>query len=312
MPLLKRVRTIAAKVETTPGTAESLTASEGAFNAYDIEINAAIEVEQREGQASFDYLSGVAGQRMGTMTFSTDLGWDGTVTMPTWASVLLPGCGVVESSQVYTPRSEAPGSNVKTLTLGVYENGLLKTLAGAVGNFRIVLPTGRMARMEFEFQGVWQAPTDTSIIAPTYPTALPLRFASAAAVTYDSVDLKIESMTWDAGNQIKMIEDATTASGLCYGIVTDRQTRITANPESELVATRPDYADWIGDVEAALAVTLDGPSDSTIALSAPKAQIINVQEGDRDGLQIDDIEWAANKNGANLDENFSITFSEAS
>ena len=87
MPLLKKIQTIAAKVEATIGTAETLTASEGVFNAYDIDIQGDIQVEEREGQAGFDMLPGVAGTRKGTMTFKTDIEWDGSATVPVWSSV---------------------------------------------------------------------------------------------------------------------------------------------------------------------------------------------------------------------------------
>lgn len=315
MPVLKRLRTLAVAAETTPGTAESLSASNGAFNAYNIMAQAEVDVEQREGQGSFDYLSGVPGARAGSLSFSTDLWWDGTVTMPSWASVLLPACGVVESSQVYTPRSEAPGSNVKTATIACYlgpdgaSNGPVKTLAGAVGNFRIIMPTGRMITIEWEFRGVWQAVSDAALIAPTYPTDAPLRFASAT-LQYDSVDLCVENVTFDAGNQIKLLECPDTAAGFSYGLIVNREPRITANPEATRVAADDPYGDWLASSEASFAVTLDGPSNSTVVLTAPKAQIINVQESDRDRVVTDEIEWSCNKNGATKDECYNLTFNE--
>jgi len=315
MTLVKRTRTIAAKVEGTPGTLESLTASEGSFNAYDIDLQGDIPVEMREGQGSMDYLQGVAGPRKGKMSFKVDLGWDGTTTMPTWASVLLPACGIVESSQVYTPRSEPPGTNVKTLTLALYQGpGRRKLLAGAVGNVVFEFPTGRMATAKFDFEGVWQPPTDTAIIAPTYPTAKPLRFGNAT-LTYAGNNLKTEMLSFDVGNVLKLLEDPSTAAGFCYGLVTNRMSKVTANPFSELIAGRDDYGDWIADTEAALAITIPGPaggtSDADITFSLPKSQVMNVQESDRDGVMVEDIEYHANKNGANLDQNFSITFTEA-
>ncbi len=314
MPLLKRKRVLAAKAEATIGTAESLTASEGAFNAYDVMIQPTVEVEQREAQGAFNYLSGVPGARMGTATFKTDLGWDGTATMPTWASVLFPGCGFVESSQVYTPRSEAPGSNVKTLTIGAYIDGVLKSIAGAVGTFTINLPSGRMGFIEWEFQGVLQAESDASIIAPTYPTASPIRFADATA-TYSAVDLTVENMTIAAGNQIVMREDPTTEAGYISGIITNREPRITCNPEAVLVATQARLASWLAATEAALSVALTGPApsttDSTITIAANKAQIINSQEGDRNRIVTDELEFACNKNGTTNDEEIKITFAES-
>lgn len=309
MPLLKRIRTLAAKVETTVGTDASLGAADGAFNAYDVMFQAAIETELREGQGGFSHLSSVPGARRGLATFKTDLGWDGTATVPTWASVLLPACGWVNSSGTFTPRSEATGSNVKSLTLGCYMQGKLKKLVGAVGSFRLVFPTGRMAFAEWSFEGVWVAPTDVALLTPTYPTALPIRFASGTC-SYNSDALKVENVAINSGNEITMRPDPTT-EGFCAGIITNRRPTITANPEADLVANRDVYGDWVGSTEAEFSIVLDGPSTSDITISAPKAQIINAQEGDRSRLVTDEIEWQCQKNGANQDQELSIVFNEA-
>lgn len=310
MPLLKRKRVLAAAIESTPGTAESLSASDGVFNAYDIIAQAQLPVEQRESQGSFGRLPGVPGPRAGTLNFKVDCGWDGTATIPTWASVLLPMCGWVNSSGTLTPRSEAPGTNVKTGTLATYVDGVKKMLAGAAGNWRLVLPAGRMAYLEFAFTGVWQPVTDVSLITPTYPTALPLRYASATT-TFDSVAQCVEQMVFESGNEIKLRECGGSAAGFDYALIVDRTPKITANPEAALVATDDRYGDWLAGTEAALSVVLDGPTDADITLSAPKAQYMNVQEGEREKLVIDDVEWQCNKNGATADQELSIVFNEA-
>lgn len=304
MPLLRRIRTLAVAIETTPGTAETLDATDGALNVYNSIMQPSIDTETREGQGGFCYLPAVPGARMGTCTFRTDLHVG--AGQPNWASILLPACGWVESATVYTPRSEALGTNVKSATIGLYENGLLKQLRGAVGSFQIVLPTGRMGYIDWTFTGVWNGVTDTAIIAPTYPTTLPLR-AAGGAVTYGGVEQKVENVNIDAGNSVIMREDPNETEGYISGLVTNRLPVITANPEAELVATEDRYGDWLAMSEAAWSYTVSGPSSSSIVISAPKAQIINAQEGDRNDLQIDDMTWNCNKNGATQDQELSIT-----
>jgi len=220
------------------------------------------------------------------------------------------GCGFKETSQTVSPVSEAPGSNVKTLTLAVYENGIRKTLAGAMGTFQLVCPTGRRAYMEFTFTGVWQPVVDTAILAPTYPTDLPIRYASAVS-TYNSVALCVESVTFDVGNNVVLKECASTAAGFDYAIVTDRSPTITCNPESTLVATQDRFGGWLAATEAEFSITLDAVSNATIEVSAPKAQITNLQEGDRNGIQTDDITFMCNKNGATNNQELQFDFSEA-
>lgn len=308
MPLLKKIRTLAAKIETTPGTAESLTNSEGAFNAYDVMLQPSIAMTDREGSGSFNYLTAISEGQTAAVTFRTDIPWDGTATEPTIFSVLMPACGWVESSNVWKPKSEAPGTNVKTVTLGVYVDGLLKTIKGAVGSWVMTLPTGRMITIEWTFTGVYIEPTSTAIIAPTYPTTTPLRFASAAACTFNSVAMAVEQITIDAGNQVVMLEDPTQASGYSYGIITDRRPTINANPESVLTATQNRHNVWTTSTAYAIQITLDGPSTSTLGITAPKAQIINIQEADRNRVVVDDIEFLCTKNGATQNEELYFTF----
>jgi hypothetical protein len=308
MPLLKRVRTLAAKVEATPGTAESLTAAEGVFNAYDVMLQPSIAMTDREGSGSFNQLTAISEGQTATVTFRTDLAWDGTATEPTIFSVLMPACGWTETTNVWKPRSEAPGTNVKTLTLGVYVDGLLKTIKGAVGTWVMTLPTGRMITIEWTFTGVYIEPTSTAIIAPTYPTDAPLRFASAAACTFNSVAMKVEQITIDAGNEVTMLEDPTQASGFIHGIITNRRPTINANPESVLVATQNRHNIWTTSTAYAIQITLDGPSTSTLGITAPKAQIVNIQEADRNRVVVDDVEFLCTKNGATQNEELYFTF----
>jgi hypothetical protein len=309
MPLLKKLRVMAAAVETTAGTAETLAGGDAAFNAYNVMAQPTVSIEERESQGSFNRLSSVPGTRMGKITFRTDWGWDGTTTMPTWASALFPMCGVVESSQVYTPRSEGPGSNVKTGTLAVYVNGLKKQIRGAVGNFSMVFPTGRIGYIDWEFTGVWDGVTDAAILSPTYPTAAPIRYANSTT-TYKSVTICNNQITLNCGNTVTGVECEGDVTGFKHFMVTDRYPKVTINPEAQLVASLDVYGDLLAGTESALSIELDGPSSSTITLSGPKAQIINAQESDRDGVVVDDIELALNKNGASADQEFSLTFSE--
>jgi len=310
MTLLKRKRVLAAKIEATPGTAEALTASEAAFNCYDIMIQSETELEAREGQASFGMRASVPGNYKGRLTFKHDASWDGTATEPSWADTFLPACGWVKSGQVFTPRTEAPGTNVKTLTMAVYIDGVRKLLRGCVGTFKINCPTGKAAFLEFDFMGVWETPTDTAILVPTYPTASPLRFASSTT-TWNSVDLAVENMTLDSGNTMMLREDSSNVAGLKCGLITNRLIKVTGNPEAKLVATNPVYAKMLDMSEHALTWDLDGPTNSKITIACPKAQIISLSEADRENMVTDEIEWQANRNGSSVDEECSITFTAA-
>jgi len=315
MVQIKRRRVLAAKTETTVGTPIALAAADGAMNVYNAMIQPQIDMEQREGQGGFGYLSAVTAGQVGVATFRTYLEWDGTATEPLWADTFFPACGYVKTGQVYTPRTEAPGSNVKTLTIGLYEDngagsGIFKSIAGAMGNGVITAPTGRMGYIDWTFTGVWQVPTTVALITPTYPTVVGLRFAGGLA-EWDDANMCVESATIDLGNTVIMRECPTTEAGYISAFITNRQPTVSANPEAVALATQNRWAQWLASSEQTLEIDFNGPTNSVLSVDAPKAQIIDNQEGDRNGLVTDEIEWQCNKNGATHDEELSITFTAA-
>lgn len=311
MPLLKRKRVFAAEVEATPGTAETLLAANGEFNAYNVMIQPNITVEEREAQAAFNRLPGVPGARTGTATFRTDISYVGTASAPppTWASVLLPGCGFVDDDPAFLPRTAAAGTNVKTLTIGCFQDGMFKSIYGAAGTASLVFPAGRMAYIDWTFTGIWAAPTDTALIAPTYPTDPALRFASST-ITYNSVAAKVEQVTVDLGNNVVMREDASTVAGFSTGIITDRNPRINLNPESVLVATNNINGLFLAGTQAAFSLSIP-VGGGTFVVEAGNAQVMNHQEGDRNGMVTDEIELACQKNSTANDQELTIAFNPA-
>jgi hypothetical protein len=145
MPLLKKKRVLAAKIESTPGTAESLSASDAVFNVYDATIQPSIEFDNRDAQGGFSPLYGTLGAYGGTCTFTTEIVGDDD-PFPDWVTTFLPACGLVESTGVFLPVDEAPGTNVKTLTIGLYEDGLFKSIRGAAGTWCSVLSPGKESK----------------------------------------------------------------------------------------------------------------------------------------------------------------------
>lgn len=305
MPLLTRKSVLAAAIETDVGVAETLDAGDAAFNIFDCKTVANIPFVERPGQSSFDPLPGTYGGAGGTVTFQTEI--TGGATDPSWASVLLPACGFVGATHVYTPRTEAPGTNVKTLTMAFYENGRKKVLRGCMGTAVLKLKSGDRAMIEWTFSGLWVAPTDATILAPTYPTVAPLRFVSAA-FTIGSWTPKISELSLDLGNNVIMREDASDATGYASALVTGRTIKGTMDPEALIIDDYDLYAAWMARTEAALSITL-GSTGNKLVIAAPKVQVSKVDDGDRNGMRTDPVEFQCNRSAAAGDDALSLTFS---
>ena len=310
--MLRRRSVFAAKIEGTVGTAESLTTAEGVFNAMDFSIQPNVPVTRREGQGGFNYLPGIPEGMQGTCTVKIECSTSGS-GVPNWADVLLPACGWVEDTQVFSPITAGPGtSGVKTITIGHYKDGKRALLSGAMGTWKLVAPTGKIAYFEFTFTGKYSSnETDTALIEPTHPTDLPLRFAQGA-LTWNSVALCTSTVEIDAGNTVQMREcvNASDRSGFISAIVTDRAPVITADPESVLVATQDREALWLTSSPQAFSMQIGQTGAGVITVAAPKAQLENKQQGDRNGINTDDLTWLCTK-GSAADTELTITFTDA-
>jgi hypothetical protein len=304
MPLLSRLSVLAAKVEATPGTLESLAGADAAYNVMNAEFNANIDVSTRPIQGSFRKLPGVPGQRLATCTFSIELIGTGAGGVPTWATTLLAGCGLVNTTGTVTPRNEAPGANVKTLSIALYEAGRVKRMRGAVGNVVFEFVPGQAVMANFTFTGVFDSIADTAILAPTYPTLAPIRCSSGAA-TINSVAQVFSACSFDVGNTIAVRPTIANAQGALHGIVTDRTPIITIDPEASLLAGNDIWGDWTGATTRAFSLAFENTTDE-ITFAAPAVQRMTISNGDREGLRLDTQTLQCCRDGANAE--FSITF----
>lgn len=309
MTLLTRRRVLAAKIETTIGTAISISATDAAFNVYDLKMDPVISFDEREGQAGFSHKTGTLGARMGRCTFRTDL--MGGASIPLYLATFLPACGFVETATVFSPQSQPPTASggVKTLTMGCYIDGVKKALRGAMGNCRIEFTAGQPAQMFWDFMGIWETVADVAILAPNYTDDSPLRFASsslaidAAGTPYTP---RVSKLTLDFGNQVEMLQDSTDVSGYRHAIITGRRVNGSMDPEGTLVATRDWYGIWLARTEKSLSWTL-GTTGNSVAFSIPKMQQRNLQESDRNKVYAEAVEFQGNRSADAGDDELTLT-----
>lgn len=306
MPLILEQSVFAAKQETTAGTAESLTASEGVYNAFNVAITDNTEVNERNGQSSLDPISAVAGKRPGSAAFETELVGNGATGLPAWATVLLPCCGFVATSSTYAPTT--PDTNHKTATIGKFEDGRLRKIAGAMGRFSIRCTVGMPAMISWSFDGRYEVDTDSALIAPTYPTTLPPVFQSAT-FTIGGTTRIINEMTINVENEVYVRPDPTATGGLRSAVITNRRISIEVDPEAALVATKDWQADQLANTLAAINCVIGSSTNNTITLSVPKAQVISRTVPDRNGVLVDRLTMLAVRSASAGDDAFTIAFS---
>jgi hypothetical protein len=305
IPLLRRRRVFAAKVETTTGTAISLSGTDGAFNAFEPEITPDIPFNRREGQgASIDPITGVPGARGAKVKLMTDA--YGAATVPSWG-VLLQAAGALLTSRTYT----FPTANINdtTLTMGFYQDGWLFQAAGCKLNWNLKGQNGQPAISTWEGTGLWQPPTAVALIAPTYPTTIPPRVASMT-LTIGGNTYKVSDFELDLGNEVVYREDVTDVTGYHAAAITNRNITFKVSPERVALGTQDWYAAYLAGTEVALNLVLGLSANNIITITAPKLQQAAPPEaGERNGIQVDNLTFEANRSAAAGDDAVQAVFS---
>lgn len=302
--MLYKRRVLAFKIEVTPGTAESLADADAVF-CFDPVMQGDIPQKDRVATGSLSRLASVPGPRKGTITFDIELAGSGVdaITDPKWAT-LLQACGMKTAAGVYTFTSNT--ADYKTITLGLYEDGVFKLMSGAMGTWSLEAENGRPGMIRFSFEGIWNAPTDASMLAlPSY-AVVPPRFA-AATFTLGAETPKISRISLESGNTIKLVEDITKASAYNRAVVTDRKVGGRIDPEAETIAAWDVWGQWIAGTEAALTLQIGSVAGNIINFTANKCQISNAQEAERELLVTTDIDYQLNATSAGDDE-LSVSF----
>jgi hypothetical protein len=306
-PLLKRLSVFAAKAEGTPGTAETLAAGDGVFDVWDHEINEQTDFNTRPGQSVFSPLTGVPGPRGGVSTFKLWLTGAAGLTADAWATVLLPSCGMLNTSSTYTPKSDA--SSPANVTIGKYTDGRLKRIAGAQGKFKLTMESGKPGLAEFNFLGQFVAPSAVAKLAPNYPRAVPPRLISAT-LTIAATNYTISKIEVDYNNTLILRPDPTTASGYFGSCITDRVITIGVDPEALGYGTKDWNTDWTAGTEAAFNCVLGTTATNIVTIAAPKMQLMEPpNEGEREGILVDQLKFQCNRSVDAGDDEFSIVLS---
>ncbi len=285
-----------AKLESTPYTAETLTADNYNIAAYNINYVTEIANKGRKlARGDFSKDVSITGKRSITITFSVDLYHSGTATTPPNYFLLLRACGLKQTvgGSGVTLVTSSDYSNVP-LTMEVTEKDegtspsqLVFKARGCMGEPTIVVENvGEPARIDFEFKGVLVSITDRafgSIMSPTGISSEKPDSVMSSGVTLFGVTQCLNTVTIKLNNEVENFTCPSQTEGLLGAHVTNRNPTIETDTDLSLIATDGVYANWTGNTTGAFSCSI-GSIGNEITLSAPAAQYVNAyQPGDREG-----------------------------
>ena len=165
---------------------------------------------------------------------------------------VLKACGFALTSTTYAPAATLAAQ--KTVSIDVWEDGVKKGLAGAMGTLTLEIETGKRVMLNVELSGIWQTPVDEELPAFA-PNASAVLHARGGAFTVATGEKLISRASIECGQQVTPRYDINAASGVKHYSVTDFDPTIGFDPESELVAAYDINGIWLAGTESAIVLT---------------------------------------------------------
>lgn len=292
-------RVIAAKIETVEGTKETLTGTECKVLAFTPKFDADIMMNKRNPVRP--YLSPVVdlpGSQLAKLSFRVEMKGAGaaySVSVQPALGIFLRGCGfaetIVTTVGVETAAYDPASTGHKSLTIGLYEDGVIKTLYGAKGNVKFSGKAGEPLYADFDFSGVYDSVADAALPAPTPEGTNPPMFLSST-LTVAAYAAIIESINIDMANALQLRSDVTKAAGYFSAVIVGREPNGSFDPEMVTVAVHNFFNIWKAGTTGALVIGDVGATQyNKVKITAPKLQYRKVSDADRGGIAVADTSF---------------------
>ncbi len=293
--MLTEKTTILIKLEASIGDEET---ADQAVHAEDLVINPTGEFIKREGAGLYlgPDTTGIIGGRTGKCTFTTEMRTDGSQAFDAGLAILLQACGFVKNAAVYTIATYA---EQKTITIDVYQDGVIKTLYGCMGTFTMEGEEGKRVLFKFDFSGHYKAEADVALSAYA-PAGTTMMWGNGTFTVLEGSP-KISKFTLDMNNNVVPRHDVTGVDGIGYYMVAVPRATASWDPEADLIANDDMHADWLAGVTTgALALTISDGVDK-VTIDCAKVQYTGIPGGTRNNLRIHEVTVQCLQSGNSTD-----------
>lgn len=265
-------------------------------------------------RASLGQLKQIYGGTLLSLSFDVELKGPGSaysVYNTPEIGVLLRGCGLSETIDV-TASSEkvtyAPvSSGLESLTLYLYQDGILREVTGARGNVSFSGEAGGQFKASFSFSGHTQAVTDVALPVPTVDSTVPPVF-EGAAFTIDAYPAIINSFGFDLSNQLATPPSVSAVDGYGEIQIVGRGVNGSFSPELVSIADNDFIGHWQSGKTMALTTGSVGSVQyNQFKIDMPAIYYQEVSPGDRDGIRTLELNFGATE--LTTDDEVSIEFS---
>jgi hypothetical protein len=291
--MIKELSIVAAQIEAVEGAKATLAAADG-FLAFNPSFDPDIEMHERNPvRDNLSKYPSVSGKRSAKIGFDMELAGSGTPgTAPPWGK-LMKACGFAETvssgvSVTYKPAS----SSISSMTVALYQDGTIKRIWGARGTVKITWEAGKPPIARFDFTGADFEIVDGGLLSGvTYsPIIAPACLSSTFLV--DSYAALISKVEFDMQNTLAKRIDMSSSSGIKSIAITGRNSKGTFDPEDVLIGTYDIFGKWkTPGTLGQMSFNATGAAGNIITTTMPKVRHKTVKPADRDGQNINNVEF---------------------
>ena len=309
MPLLSRKRLIAAKIESTVGT-DSVPTGTDALLVRNLDITPLSgDVVSRDlVRPYFGNYDQLIAKTSVAVSFEVELSGSGAAgTAPKYDAVLkacaMSGTVVATTSVTYAPVS----SSISSCTIYYNVDGVLHKLTGCRGDMSMSCAVGAIPVLKFNMTGVYNAPTDTAALTPTYAaqaTPLVFRQGNTSAFSLFSYSAVLQSLEFNLSNEIVYRE---LVGGTKEVLLTDRKPAGSVQIEMPTIAVKDYFAASLLTATGNLTFLHGTTAGNRVTFTAPYVDVTNPTYGDQDSVVMLNIPYVATPSSAGNDE-FQLIF----
>ena len=309
MPLLSRKRLIAAKIESTVGT-DSVPTGTDALLVRNLDITPLSgDVVSRDlVRPYFGNFDQLIAKTSVAISFEVELSGSGVAgTAPKYDAVLK-ACGMSGTVSAGVSVTYAPvSSSLSSCTIYYNVDGILHKLTGCRGDMSMSCAVGAIPVLKFNMTGVYNAPTDTAALTPTYAaqaTPLVFRQGNTSAFSLYSYSGVLQSLEFNLSNEIVYRE---LIGGTKEVLLTDRKPAGSVMIEMPTIAAKDFFAASLLTTTGNLTFLHGTVAGNKVQFTAPYVDVTNPTYGEQDSVVMLNIPYVATPSSAGNDE-FSLVY----
>lgn len=284
---LTRNRWLLAKSEATYGTSSAPAATD-AILISGLEVEP-LQLELKDRELIKGYLGNsamVASQKSVGVKFSVEVAGSGTAgTAPKWGT-LMKACGMAEAVVASTSVTYAPvSSSFSSVTMDFRNDGIKHLITGVRGSVSYGLAAGEIPKLNFEFIGIYNAPTDTANPTATFSNqAAPVvvNADNTATVSVHGYSACMNAFSLDVGNELIYRQLAGCTKQV---LITNRKPKGEITVELPTIAAKDFYSIAAAQTQGSISWVHGATAGNIVTFTAPTASFDSPTLEDGDGIQ---------------------------